>query len=353
MLICSYSIIYSSTLIHNTLIHTPLYLGTSLPTGGAANVTTPIRPRLALQDMFTPPSDLSHPNRPPPPPSILSSISKDKDMEEGNMKQSSSSVKSLAIKASPVPLAYNDSTSTNTPSKNAVGGTYLQPPSPPLSSSPKSLQPPPSQGMGTFATTLPTALKPHRQHQQQQHGSTITSPSAAAGTARTTATSPFRGTNKGLVNGNGNGSTSGTVAGGSHGATGSLMDRMRAPFRVSFSSDRSATVGILSHTLSPGNNLPIEAHLGSTVDERGLEIQGLEIPPSQRKMDPWDEFFRPEYLIIDLALVVGKQTHSSLCRQCQFTLCTIFHLFLIDLCPIVTWSYHLHPSYIAASPFAD
>ena len=225
------------------------------------------------------------------------------------MKQSSSSVKSLSNKASPVPLAYIESTSTNTPSKTAGGGTYLQPPSPPLSSSPKSLQPPPSQGMGTFATTLPTALKPHRQ--QHQLGSTITSPSAAVGAARTTASSPFRGTNKGLGNVNGNGSTSGTVAGGSNGSTGSLMDRMRAPFRVSFSSDRSATVGILSQTLSPGNNhrhnLPIEAHLGSTVDERGLEIQRLEIQPSsQRKMDPWDEFFRPEYLIIDLALVVGK-----------------------------------------------
>ena len=196
------------------------------------------------------------------------------------------------------------------------------------------------QDSGSFEKPLQTALK-HRQ-QYPPRSTTTAPPATAAATASAAGTSLFRGTSNGHV------SNSVAVTGS---GSKSLMDRMRAPFRVSF--DRATTAGhsnnstsgnssnnsssgnnnSSSNNSSSGNNnsssnLPSSLFLNGRhnvtqihstthhqashsdgherpVDERGLEIQGLEIRPPPRKIDPWDEFFRPEYLIIDLALVVG------------------------------------------------
>ena len=152
---------------------------------------------------------------------------------------------------------------------------------------PQPSPPPPQQGLGSLNKPLQTALKHHHHH--------------TAAAAATAATSPIRGTSTDRASASGSGPGSGS-------GSGSLIDRMRAPFRVSF--ERSTTVGVRSHTLSHGSTRRpttphSDAHGLTAVDEGGLDMQGLEIPPPQRKIDPWDEFFRPEYLIIDLALVVG------------------------------------------------
>ena len=92
----------------------------------------------------------------------------------------------------------------------------------------------------------------------------------------------------------------------------SLMDRMREPFRVSF-----------SFSAGPGS---VDATAVRAVPSAAAPPPG-DNPPEQPTAphDAWDVFFRPELLIVDMALVVGVDASAldtfkqiaEHCKRCQ------------------------------------